>query len=122
MRVKGDKAYQDYKDGAVDAFHLYELGNYTPEDVTDWMTDEDNAYLVGTSLFLWLISIAVREIELNILEERVLCNVSYHIPLYDQGEYHDLEADEKELVDKDVAFIKANVTLIPVDQLKEVED
>ena len=72
------------------------MDNYTPEDVTDWMTDEDNMYLVGTSLFLWLISIAVREIELNILEERVLCNVSYHIPLYDQGEYHDLEADEKE--------------------------
>ena len=48
--------------------------------------------------------------------------ISFHIPLYDTGEYHDLEADEKELVDQDVAYIKAKVALIPVDQLKKAED
>ena len=55
-------------------------------------------------------------------EIRVRAQISFHIPLYDKGEYHDLEADEKELVDKGVAYIKAKVALIPVNQLKKVED
>ena len=122
MRIKDDISYQEYKEGAVNAFHLYELGDYTPEDVTNWMTDEDNEYLEGTSLFLWIISITVREIELNILEDRVLCQASFHIPLYDKGEYHNIDSEEKKLVDKDITFIKSKVQLIPKNRLKEVEE
>ena len=86
------------------------------------MTDEDNEYLEGTSLFLWIISITVREIELNILEDRVLCQASFHIPLYDKGEYHDMDSEEKKLIDKDIAFIKSKVQLIPKNRLKKVEE
>lgn len=124
MRSKDDCSYKEYKEGAEDAFHLFEYNNWPVEHVTNYLTEEDwyGEGLIGTSAFMWYLSIAVREIELGCLEDRVLAQISFHIPLYDQGEYHDLEADEKELVDKDIAYIKAKVALIPVDKLKEAED
>lgn len=59
---------------------------------------------------------------LNILEDRVLCQASFHIPLYDKGEYHDMDSEEKKLIDKDIAFIKSKVQLIPKNRLKKVEE
>ena len=123
MRCKDDCSYKEYKEGAEDAFHLFEWNNWSAEQVTNYLTEEDwyGDGLIGTSAFMWYLSVAVREIELNCLEDRVLAQISYHIQIYDQGEYHDLEPEEKEMVDKDVTFIKSKVTLIPVDQLETVE-
>ncbi len=123
MRVNEDLTYTEYKEEMLSVFGQYERFGATPEQVTNFLTHEDwtDEMSGTTSAFLWFVSIAVRELELEILEDRVLAQISYHIPLYDQGEYHDLEPEEKVLVDKDLAFIKSNVTLSPVDQLKESE-
>jgi len=56
------------------------------------------------------------------MEERVICQISIHIPLYEGRQYRDLSAEEKSLVDKDVEYIKSIVSLISADQIKEVED
>lgn len=124
MRCKDDCTYKEYKEGAEDAFHLFEHDNWSAEHVTNYLAEDDwyGEGLIGTSAFMWYLSVAVREIELNCLEDRVLAQVSYHIPLYDQGEYHDLEPEEKEMVDKDLAYIKSKVSLIPPDQLRVEED
>ena len=124
MRVKDDCTYAEYKDNALGAFHLFEHDNWSAEHVTNYLAEDDwyGDGLVGNSAFLWYISIATRELELDCLEERVLAQISYHIPLYDKGDYHDLNPEEKKLGDKDVKFIKSNVRLIPVDQLKEEKD
>ena len=83
------------------------------EHVTNYLAEEDwyGDGLIGTSAFMWYLSVAVREIELNCLEDRVLAQISFHIPFYDKGEYHDLEQEEKEMVDKDVASSVSSVKL-----------
>lgn len=124
MRCKDDCSYKEYKEGAEDAFHLFEYDNWPAEHVTNYLAENDwyGEGLIGTSAFLWYISIATRELELNCLEDRVLAQISYHIPLYSNGDYRDLEPEEKKLVDKDVVFIKSKVSLIPRDQLEAVEE
>ena len=123
MRNKDDCTYVEYKEDVIGAIHLYEEDGWPAEHVTNYMAEDDwyGDGLIGTSAFMWYISIAVKELELNCLEDRVLCEISYHIPLYEQGEYQDLSQEEKQLLDKDVEYIKAHVTLIPADQLKEAE-
>lgn len=124
MRIKDDCTYAEYKDGVIGAFHLYEGGYFSPEEVTnywaseDWTDDMDNT----TSGFLWFLSLAVREIELGVLEERVICQLSVYIPSYDKGEFDDLAPEEEDMVKKDVRFIKSKVALIPTDQLNKVEE
>lgn len=121
LRIKDDLTYNEYKEEMTSAFGQYEKYGATPEQVTNFLTHEDwnDEMYNTTSAFLWYVAMAVREIELGILEERVRAQISYHIPLYDQGKYHDLDLDEKELLGKDIAYIKTKVNLIPVDQLKE---
>ena len=121
VRNKDDCTYAEYKEDVVGAFHLYEEDGWPAEHVTNYLAEDDwyGEGLIGTSAFLWYISIATREVELGCLEDRVLAQISYHIPLYDNGDYNDLEPEEKAMVDKDVDFIKSKVELIPVDQLKE---
>lgn len=120
MRIKDDCTYAEYKDGVMGAFHLYECDHSSPEEVTnywvfeDWTDEMENT----TSGFLWFLSIAVREIELGILEERVLYQLSHYMPAYDQGEFNDLTTEEKEMVNKDVEFVKQNAKLIPIDELQ----
>lgn len=111
MRAQNDLTYQEYKEGVFGAMLLMELRGCTAEEVTDYMTDEDNDLLVGTSEALWIISIGAYEVEHNILEERVLEQLSYHIPRYEMGKYSDITEEEKELLEKDIAFIKSKVTL-----------
>ncbi|MBR0342264.1 MAG: hypothetical protein IJH64_08470 [Oscillospiraceae bacterium] len=121
MRIKDDCTYLEYKEAVTDAFHLYEEDGFLPEQVTDYLEDEDwTSEMKGTtSAFMWFVSIAVREIELGILEDRVLAQISFHIPLYEQGEYHDLDFDEKDLLEKDLKYIRTNIKLIPKNELKK---
>ena len=83
------------------------------------MTDEDNELLIGTSEALWIISIGAYEVEHDILEERVLEQLSYHIPRYEMGKYNDITPEERELLEKDIAFIRSKVELW---KLKSYED
>ena len=65
----------------------------------------------GTSEALWIISIGAYEVEHGILEERVLEQLSYHIPRYEMGKYNDITPEERELLEKDIAFIRSKVEL-----------
>ena len=49
MRAEDDLTYQEYKDGVHDCMIQYEKFGWTPRQVTDWMTEEDNDMLIGTS-------------------------------------------------------------------------
>lgn len=114
MRVKNDLTYQEYKDGVYDAFNLLgKKGWEKAEDITNYMTDEDDYFLVSgsTSLALWIISIGEYEIRHNLLEERVLEQLSYHIPRYKMGKYKDITEEEKKELEKDIEFIENNIEL-----------
>lgn len=124
MRISNDLTYQEYKEEMAGAFCQFEKYGATPAQVTNFLTHEDwDSEMEGTtSAYLWYLAIAVRELELDILEDRVLAQISFHIPFYDQGDYHDLDPKEKELVDADVTFVKSKVSLIPRDQLEAAEE
>ena len=119
MRAEEDLTYQEYKDNVLDCMVQYEHFGWTARQVTDWMTEEDNNLPVGTSEALWIISIGAYEVEHDILEERVLEQLSYHIPRYEMGKYSDITPEEKELLEKDIAYIKSKVELW---KLKSYED
>ena len=110
-RAKDDLTYQEYKDNVLDYMMHYERLGWEARQVTDWMTEEDNDLLVGTSEALWIISIGAYEVEHGILEERVLEQLSYHIPRYEMGKYNDITPEERELLEKDIAFIRSKVEL-----------
>ena len=55
----------------------------------------------------------------DILEERVLEQLSYHIPRYEMGKYNDTTPEERELLEKDIALIRSKVELW---KLKSYED
>ena len=102
-----------------DAMRFMEHSGWTVRQVTDRMTDEDNELLIGTSEALWIISIGAYEVEHDILEERVLEQLSYHIPRYEMGKYNDTTPEERELLEKDIALIRSKVELW---KLKSYED
>ncbi len=121
MRIEPELTYQDYKDGVIGAFNILGDKNYErAEDITNYMADEDDELLVGTSLAIWIISIGEYEVRHNLLEDRVLQQLSYHIPRFEMGKYtEDLTAEEYEQVKKDVEYIKSKVKLY---KLKSYED
>ena len=85
MRAEEDLTYQVYKDNVDVAMRYIIFHGWSPRQVTDRMTDEDNELLIGTSEALWIISIGAYEVEHDILEERVLEQLSYHITRYEMG-------------------------------------
>ena len=119
MRAEDDLTYQEYKEGVEDAMRYIKNHGWTPRQVTDRMTDEDNELLIGTSEALWIISIGAYEVEHDILEERVLEQLSYHIPRYEMGKYNDTTPEEREFLEKDIALIRSKVELW---KLKSYED
>lgn len=119
MRAEDDLTYQEYKEGVEDAMRFMEHSGWTVRQVTDRMTDEDNELLIGTSEALWIISIGAYEVDHDILEERVLEQLSYHIPRYEMGKYNDITPEERELLEKDIALIRSKVELW---KLKNYED
>lgn len=120
MRIQDDCTYQEYKEGVKGAFHLFEINGFSPEEVTDYWVHEDWSSDMNdtTSGFMWFLSVAVREIELGILEERVLCQLSHYMHKYDNGEFNDLDPEERESVDRDVEYVKHKVKIIPEDILQ----
>lgn len=115
LRAKDDYTYQEYKTGIFDKFNLWKNHNWAPKQVTDDLTEEDNEYLIGTSLALWMIAIARYETEHDILEERVRKQVSYHIGRYEIGKYSDVTDEEKEELEADIKYIKDHTNLYEID-------
>ena len=72
MRAEDDLTYQEYKENVEDAMRYIKNHGWTPRQVTDRMTDEDNELLIGTSEALWIISIGAYEVEHDILEDNPL--------------------------------------------------
>lgn len=41
----------------------------------------------------------------------MLEQLSYHIPCYENGKYNDITKEEKDLLEKDIAYIRSKVEL-----------
>lgn len=115
MRAKDDCTYKEYKDGVLDAFRLLGREAYRmPEDVTNYIVDEDieSGTAIGTSIALEILAIGEYEIRNNLLEDRVLEQLSYHIPRFKMGKYDDdLTPEEHKQVEDDVEYILSMVKL-----------
>lgn len=89
---------------------------WTPEIVTDYLVsieEEADDPLIGASKLLWFIALGEYELRHNILKDRVLTHLSYHIYRYENmGRYKDaLSTEEIEEVERDIAYIKSKVEL-----------
>lgn len=126
MRVDPELTYQDYKDGVEDAFSILgHKGHETADTITNWLADEDDDLLIpnSTSLAIWIISIGEYEVRHNILEDRVLEQLSYHIPRFQMGKYvDDLSEEEYEQVKADIDYILSKVELIKLENLEDDEE
>ena len=126
MRVDPEYIYSEYKDRVKDAFSLMECKGYeTADTITNWMADEDDELLIpnSTSLAIWIISIGEYEVRHDILEDRVLEQLSYHIPRFQMGKYvDDLSEEEYKQVKEDVDYILSKVKLIKVRTLEDDEE
>ena len=118
MRVDPELTYQDYRDRVEDAFRLLENNICkSVDDVTNYMTDEDNDLLVkdSTSLAIWIITIGEYEIRHNILEKRVHDQLCYHIPRFLDGVFdEDLTEEEHKQMQADVDYILSKVEMYNV--------
>ena len=118
MRVDPELTYQDYRDRVEDAFRLLENNICkSVDDVTNYMTDEDNDLLVkdSTSLAIWIITIGEYEIRHNILEKRVHDQLCYHIPRFLDGVFDDdLIEEEHKQMQADVDYILSKVEMYNV--------
>lgn len=118
MRVDPELTYQDYRDRVEDAFRLLENNICkSVDDVTNYMTDEDNDLLVkdSTSLAIWIITIGEYEIRHNILEKRVQDQLCYHIPRFLDGVFDDdLTEEEHKQMQADVDYILSKVEMYNV--------
>ena len=127
MRSKNDYTYEEWKENTYGDFLMLEECGWPAEDCSGMIIEEEEENhkdfeFVGTTTFLFLLSVAVREQELGVLEDRVRNAISFHILLYAQGEYReDLAQEEIELVDKDVEYLKKQGVLLSWDQLHELE-
>lgn len=124
VRAKDDMSYQDYKDDATTSFRLHEEG-WNAFRITEYITatSADAGLAVGTSIALQIISIGEYEIRNNLLEDRVLEQLSYHIPRFMMGKYDDdLTPEEHQQIEKDVDFILSKVKLYDNIDLSDDED
>jgi len=112
VRAKNDSPYKEWKEGVLDGFNNLELG-WTPEQCTEFLFDQETDNLFGTSIMLFIISIAEYEARNNIMEERIKNAASYHIYRFENmGRYiSDLTLEEIDEIERDVAFIKSKVEL-----------
>ena len=126
MRVAPELTYQDYKESTADAFRLLgRKGHETADTITDWLTDEDDELLApnSTSLALWIISIGEYEVRHDILEDRVLEQLSFHVPRLQMGKYvDDLSKEEYEQIKADIDYILSKIKLIKLKTYDDDED
>ena len=126
MRSNDDYTYLEWKENVSDAFLLHENDSWPAEGCTNYLIDEEyenhiGFEFVGATSFLFLLAVAVREIELDILEDRIRQAVSLDVVFYDRGKYvEDLSSEEKKLVDKDISFIRSSGKMFSKKQLKEM--
>lgn len=123
MRVdEFETTYQDYRDAVEGAFNLLDDGVWDARMVTNFITAEADDEMVGTCLAMWMIAIGRREIELDILEERVHSQLCYHIPEYQHGAYdEELLPEEKPLIEEDIEYILQHIELYEVEEIPDEE-
>ncbi len=117
MRYDDGLTYEEYKEAVIGAMNHMVYSNWSAENVTNWMAEEDDDMLIedSTSLALWIISIAEYEIRHDILEKRVHDQLCYHIPRFQEGAYvEDLSEEELDQVKKDVEYILSKVEMYKV--------
>ena len=121
MRVDPELTYQDYKDGLIVAFNrLGKKGWEKTENITDYLTDEDNDLLVKDSTSL---TIGEYEVRHDILEERVHTELCYHIPRFLDGLYDDdLTKEEHKQMQEDVDYILSKIELYEVHPVDDDEE
>ncbi|MGL4790368.1 MAG: hypothetical protein ACRCW1_03070 [Anaerotignaceae bacterium] len=114
MRIEDDCTYLEYKEGVESAFHLLGKRNYEKaENVTNYITDEWNESLFGAGEMLFIISIGEYEIRNDLLEDRVLEQLSYHIPRFKMGKYDEgLTEEEHKQVSEDIEYILSKIELM----------
>ena len=126
MRVDPELTYQDYKYGLIVAFNrLGKKGWEKTENITDYLTDEDNDLLVkdSTSLAIWIVTIGEYEVRHDILEERVHTELCYHIPRFLDGLYDDdLTKEEHKQMQEDVDYILSKIELYEVHPVDDDEE
>ncbi len=125
MRAWEDLTYQEFKEGVSDAMRRHWQDGWPVEQVVDNMVEEDSEadQFVGTSTALWIISLGAYEVEHAILEDRVLIELSYHIPRFHMGKYtDDLTEEEYEQVAEDVKFIESKVELYKLESYEDDEE
>lgn len=124
MRIEDDATYLEMKEELRDYFDS--RNEDEGEDaafITDCIDNDLNWWFQGTSGYLRMLAIGAIEIEYGILEKRVLDQLSTIIPRYEAGQFNkDLiyEENEKESIDKDIAYIKSKVELVPLDRMLRV--
>ena len=118
MRSKDDDTYQEYKESAFWSFVHWRNNEWPPEMTANWVIDEGMGNIYGylmtdISEFLFFLSFGEYEVRNNILEDRILDGLSYHIYRYENmGKYKsDLTEEEITEVEKDIAYIKSKVEL-----------
>ncbi len=126
MRVDPELTYQDYKDGVTGAFNLLgDKGWEKAENITDYMTEEDDDLLIkdSTSLAIWIVTIGEYEVRHDILEKRVHNELCYHIPRFLDGVYDDdLSEEEHKQMQADVDYILSKIELYEVVPIEDDEE
>ena len=127
MRTIDDCSYKEYKESVQGAFNLLKTHpEWTAATVTDYLEDEEsNAPYVlhPTSKFLWTLSVGEYEVRHNILEQRILLNLAYHIYRYERMKKYksDLTPEEIKSVEDDIAYIKSKIELPELETYEDFE-
>lgn len=127
MRTIDDCSYKEYKESVQGAFNLLKIyPEWTAATVTDYLEDEESNApyaLESTSKFLWTLSVGEYEARHNILEQRVILNLAYHIYRYENMKRYksDLTPEEIISVEDDIAYIKSKIELPELETYEDFE-
>ena len=122
MRLEDDETYPEMKETIAKFFNAMDESD-TAEDITDWISEDLNWWLQGTSGKLRMLAVGVIEIQRGILEERVRSALSAIIYRYEQGVYNrDItkEDNEDKVIKEDIEFVKRSMQLVPAKKLVTV--
>ena len=120
MRAKNDLSYFEYKESVNDDFGLWQRQPdvWTPEYVLSFIMESmyensDEDPFLGTSEFLFFMSVGEYELRHGILDRRIANGLGYHIYRYENmGRYKsDLTEEEIKEIEKDITYIKSEIIL-----------
>lgn len=114
MRPMDDETYIEYKLEIEAQFRNVDK-DFPPKMASSFVAELFISEPEDIDTVLGLMTIAIGEYELrhNIIEERIINSCAYHIYRYENmGRYKDdLQPDERELLEKDIEYIKSKLVL-----------